>query len=101
MQIRPGLKKNELSPGLINYGYNTLMSLDANAILLTQHDNDSYPVWMLQDASSIRADVLVINIDFLILDSYREKVFKDLDLPTLKLSTNTINDYRANWKPLF
>ena len=93
-------KKNELSPGLVAYGYNVLMSLEPNAVLLTQHDNDSYPVWMLQDASEIRQNVLVINIDFLILDSYREKVFKKLNIPQMKLSTNNINEYRSNWKAI-
>jgi hypothetical protein len=93
-------KKNELSPGLMAYSYNVLMSVDPNAILLTQHDNDSYPLWMLQDASGIRKDVLAINIDFLILDSYREKVFKDLALPPLSLPTHNLDDYRANWKTI-
>ncbi|HET6766408.1 MAG TPA: hypothetical protein VFH08_03380, partial [Chitinophagaceae bacterium] len=93
-------KKNELSPGLIAYGYNVLMSVDPDAVLLTQHDNDSYPVWMLQDVSAVRTGILVINIDFLILDSYRDKVFKDLDLPPLDLSRHNINDYRDNWKTI-
>lgn len=93
-------KKNELSPGLVAYGYNVLMSLDPNAVLLTQHDNDSYPVWMLQDAAGTREDVLTINIDFLIFDSYREKVFKDLNIPSLVLSTHKLDDYRANWKAI-
>ncbi|TAL45220.1 MAG: hypothetical protein EPN92_07715 [Chitinophagaceae bacterium] len=93
-------KKNELSPGLLAYGYNVLMSLDPNSVLLTQHDNDSYPVWMLQDALGIRTDVLVINIDFLILDSYREKVFKDLSITPIDLRTKSINDYGLNWKTI-
>lgn len=56
--------KNNYSIGLLNYAYNVLMSVDKNAVLFTEHDNDSYPIWMLQDAKSIRKDVTVINIDF-------------------------------------
>ncbi len=62
-------KKNYLSVQLLNYSYNVLMSLDSNAVLFTQNDNDTYPVWMLQDALGIRKDVKLINIDSLLLDS--------------------------------
>jgi hypothetical protein len=87
---------NELSPGLINYGYNVLMSVKPNSILLTQHDNDSYPIWMLQDVKEIRPDVLVINFDFLLLDSYRKDVFNQLGIKPLDLQLN--DDYELNWK---
>lgn len=87
---------NELSPGLINYGYNVLMSVKPNSILLTQHDNDSYPIWMLQDVKGIRSDVLVINFDFLLLESYRKDVFNQLGIKPLDLQLS--DDYELNWK---
>ncbi|MGB4400980.1 MAG: hypothetical protein WBJ10_16530 [Daejeonella sp.] len=46
------------------------MSLEPNSLLLTQHDNDTYPVWMLQDTFGIKKDVKVLNIDFIILDRF-------------------------------
>jgi hypothetical protein len=87
---------NELSPGLLNYGYNVLMSVKPNSILLTQYDNDTYPIWMLQDAKNIRPDVLVINFDFLRLDSYRTCVFNQLGIKPLDLPPG--NDYESDWK---
>lgn len=87
---------NELSPGLINYGYNVIMSVKPNSILLTQHDNDSYPIWMLQDVKGIRPDVLVINFDFLLLDSYRRDVFNQLEIKPLDLQLS--DNYELNWK---
>jgi hypothetical protein len=75
--------RNEISPGLLAYGYNVLMSLEPNSILLTQHDNDSYPLWMLQDVKGIRPDVTVINFDLLLVKSYREKVFKKYNIMQL------------------
>ncbi|MBN2031049.1 hypothetical protein JW824_12500 [bacterium] len=66
---------NEMSPGLLAYGYNVLESLEPQSILFTQHDNDTYPLWMLQDVKNIRTDVTVINFDMLLIKSYREKVF--------------------------
>ena len=93
-------KLNELSPGLLAYGYNVLMSLDSNSVLLTQHDNDSYPIWMLQDVLGIREDIKVINIDFIIVDNYRDMVFKDLKLAPLNLKSKSINDYYQNWSDI-
>jgi hypothetical protein len=87
---------NELSPGLINYGYNVLMSIEPNSVLLTQHDNDSYPIWMLQDVKNIRTDVMVINFDFLRLDSYRIAVFDQLGIKPLDFKYSS--DYEADWK---
>lgn len=88
--------RNELSPGLLAYAYNVLMSLESSSVLLTQHDNDSYPVWMLQDVKGIRSDVMVINFDFLLLDSYREKVFNTLKIKQLDLKLT--DSYEVNWK---
>ncbi len=91
-------KKNFLSAQLLNYCHNLLMSLDPNAILFVQHDNDTYPVWMLQDALNFRTDVKVISIDFLLLDEYRDSVYKELNIPALDLGEVDIDEYRQNWQ---
>ena len=90
-------KKNEIPTSLMNYGYNTLQSVGKNGILLTQHDNDTYPIWMLQDAKDIRPDVMVINIDFLLFDGYRDTIFKQLNIPAFVLEHVDVNDYETNW----
>lgn len=87
---------NELSPGLLSYAYNVLMSVEPGSILLTQHDNDSYPAWMLQDVKNIRPDVLVINFDFLLIDSYRNEIFKLLGIKPMDLRLSS--DYELNWQ---
>ncbi|PKL85592.1 MAG: hypothetical protein CVV22_06715 [Ignavibacteriae bacterium HGW-Ignavibacteriae-1] len=91
-------KTNYISHQLLNYNYNVLMSLDSNAILFTQHDNDTYPAWMLQDAMNIRSDVTVINIDFLLLDNYREFILNKLKVKALDLGEINIDEYRLNWE---
>lgn len=92
--------KNEMSPGLLSYAYNLLQSVDSDSILLTQHDNDSYPVWMLQDVWGIKKNVKVINIDFLIHGPYREKIFKELNISQTELPGRTINEWETNWKTI-
>ncbi|MBO6516752.1 MAG: hypothetical protein JJ975_09390 [Bacteroidia bacterium] len=92
-------KTNYLSAQLLNYGHNLLTSVDSNAILFVQHDNDTYPVYMLQDALDYRTDVLVISIDFLLLPEYREPLFNMLNLPPLEKNLDPdINEYRLNWQ---
>jgi len=55
-------ESKDIAPGLVNYNYNVLMSTEDNAILFTNGDNDTYPIWMLQKALGIREDVTVLNV---------------------------------------
>jgi len=71
------LENGPVSPGLMYYNYNTLIGLKPNAILLTFGDNDTYPAWLLQ-AKGIRPDVTIINTYLLLIDDYRNKIFKEL-----------------------
>jgi hypothetical protein len=61
-------KSQELAPGLLHYNYNVLMSTDKNAILFTNGDNDTYPVWMLQMTKGVRTDVTVINVSLMMAE---------------------------------
>lgn len=72
---------NDLSVGLLAFGYNMLMSCDENAILVTQGDNDTYPPLILQHAKNIRPDVAVLNLSLLYKKEYRDKYFKELGIP--------------------
>lgn len=65
------------SPELLNISYNILSSLEPNAILFTGGDNDTFPLWVLQDVKGFRSDVLVLNSQLIGIDAYRERVLKE------------------------
>lgn len=82
------LESDYSSSGLLNYNYNILNSLDKNAILITEGDNDTYPIWMLQSIG-IRKDVQVINVNLIQVDKYRRKIFEELKIESMNDSFNT------------
>ncbi len=68
------------SPGITNWNYNVLMSVEPNAILVTQGDNDTYPLWLLQYVKNIRRDVSVLNASIMLQDDYRKTIFKEIGI---------------------
>ena len=74
--LRHLLENNAVSEEVMDYSYNTLATLDSNAILVTNGDNDTYPAWILTRVIGYRSDVTIANRSLLNTDWYPLRIIE-------------------------
>ncbi len=78
----------------IDHARNLLGSCEKNAILFTGGDNDTFPLWYLQEVEGFRTDVRVKVLSYFNADWYINQLTRSYyDSPPLKLSLSANNQY--------
>lgn len=62
------------------YGWNMINFLEEDAIIITNGDNDTFPLWYLQQVEGIRTDVDIVNLSLIQINWYIEQL-KDREVP--------------------
>ena len=81
-----------------DFGYNYLVSTEKDAIIFSNGDNDTFPLWYNQEVEGVRTDVRVCNLSYLQTDWYidqmRREAYESSPLPIRGLHSNTL------WAPM-
>jgi hypothetical protein len=78
-----------------DYSRNLLATVPPGGMLLTNGDNDTFPLWYLQIAHGCRKDVTILNVNLLNMPpAVRQLLRRDRDLP-LRLSEKQIDSMGA------
>lgn len=82
-----------------DYSYNLLQSCEPDAILFTNGDNDTFPLWYLQDVERVRTDVRVVNLSLINTPWYVYLLKNDAPNGSKKVITSFTNPQIEQLQP--
>jgi hypothetical protein len=75
--LRRLLNGRAVEDEIMDFSYNMIASMDSNAIVITNGDNDTYPGWILTRIIRFRPDVNIVNRSLLNVDWYSSSIVKE------------------------
>jgi tetratricopeptide (TPR) repeat protein len=76
------------------YAWNLLAGLDPGAVIFTNGDNDTFPLWYLQEVEGVRQDVRVINLALVNLPWYNKQIKRAESPAPISYSDGEIDELR-------
>ena len=86
------------------YAWNILAGLDENAIIFTNGDNDTFPIWYLQAVEHFRRDVTVVNLSLINLPWYIKQLQNGdtpVDVGLTDREIDEVNERALGYQQLF
>ena len=84
-----------------DYAYNMLNSVAEDGVVFTNGDNDTYPLWYLQEVEGVRQDVRVVNLSLLNTPWYVEQLKNEQQYVSEPLPISYSDDQIDNLRPRY